>query len=62
MRAFISRCRALGRDMSLEFLDGQSLSPVILLTILKFKSFIGFLIIYVTVSGKRVHSAQKLNF
>ena len=22
MRAFISRCRALGRDMSLEFLDG----------------------------------------
>ena len=23
MRAFISRCRALGRDMSLEFLDGS---------------------------------------
>ena len=25
MRAFISRCRALGRDISLEFLDGYVL-------------------------------------
>ena len=25
MRAFISRCRALGRDMSLEFLNGYLL-------------------------------------
>ena len=25
MRAFISRCRALGRDMSLEFLDGYTI-------------------------------------